>query len=273
MPFTLPTGRAALMGILNVTPDSFSDGGVHFDSDVAVEAGLRMVAEGADLIDIGGESTRPNAEPVAIHEELRRVLPVIEQLSSAGVAVSIDTMKPEVAKEALRAGAVVVNDVTALGSPGMAEIVAGAGCIVCLMHMKGTPQTMQVDPQYDDVVAEVRSYLISRAEFAESAGVRQDRIWIDPGIGFGKTVGHNLSLLKGLNQLTETSYPVLIGVSRKSFLGKLSGAEVLPVGERIEASLAAQSLAQAAGAKIIRVHDVLGARRALDLVAAVQRAE
>jgi len=258
------------MGILNVTPDSFSDGGLHFAPRDAVSAGLRMVGDGADIVDVGGESTRPGAEPVPVEEELRRVIPVVEALASEGTIVSVDTMKAAVAREALAAGARIVNDVTALRDPEMVEVVAAAQCTVCLMHMKGEPRTMQSNPEYVDVVAEVRDYLVDRARFAESRGIAPDRIWIDPGFGFGKTVRHNLLLLKHLDAFVATGYPVLIGVSRKSTIGKLLNPEnPLPVEERYEGTLAAQVVAQTKGARIIRTHDVKSAKRAAMITAAI----
>jgi dihydropteroate synthase len=194
---------------------------------------------------------------------------VIEGLASRGATVSIDTMKPEVAQRALQTGATILNDVNALGSPGMAEFAAQSGCTVCLMHMRGNPRTMQQNPTYEDVVAEVRDYLLERAEFAISKGIAKDNIWIDPGIGFGKTVEHNLRLLAHLDQLVATGYPVLIGVSRKSFIGKLLSDPPLPTNDRMEGTLAAQVIAQMKGAKIIRAHDVKQSRRAIDMTAAI----
>jgi len=265
--FELPVGRPALMGVLNVTPDSFSDGGHYFDTTRAIERGLDMVDEGADLIDVGGESTRPNADEVTVEEELRRVLPVVRALSEAGVSVSIDTSKAIVARESLAAGAVVTNDVTAFSDPKMPEVCASAGCTVCLMHMQGNPRTMQASPSYDDVVNEVRDFLMARALKVESMGVQRNRIWIDPGLGFGKTLDHNLSLLRHLSRIVETGYPVLIGASRKSFIGRiLAGA---PVEERLFGSLAAQVLAQSNGAKIIRAHDCKEARNAMLIAQAI----
>ncbi|AIE86756.1 dihydropteroate synthase [Fimbriimonas ginsengisoli] len=261
--------KLLLMGILNVTPDSFSDGGRYQNASDAVRFALQMIEDGADLIDVGGESTRPRAEPVSLDDELRRVLPVVEELSAGGIQVSVDTMKPEVARRALAAGARVINDVTALREPEMREICAGAECTVCLMHMKGEPRTMQESPAYEDVVSEVREFLLGAAHQAEAAGVKREKIWLDPGIGFGKTVEHNLALLRNLDKLVETGYPVLVGVSRKSFLGKFSGTGVLPVEERLPGTLAAQVLAQAQGARIIRAHDVLEARRAIDVASAI----
>lgn len=250
------------MGILNVTPDSFSDGGVHFSFQDAVDAAERMVEEGADIIDVGGESTRPGSEGVALDEELRRTIPVVEALAAKGIAVSIDTLKPVVAARALEVGASVVNDVSGLRDPLMMELVKESGCTVCIMHMQGEPRTMQQNPTYGDVVTEVRDYLVGQASALE-----KERVWLDPGIGFGKTVEHNLALLNGLDVLVETGYPVLIGVSRKSFLGKLLGG--LPADERLEGTLAAQVVAQMKGAKIIRAHDVKEARRAIEITKAI----
>ena len=259
------------MGILNVTPDSFSDGGVHFEAVLAIEAAFRMMDEGADLIDVGGESTRPGSEGVSADEELKRVIPVIEILAVRGVPISVDTAKAEVAREALNAGAVVVNDVTAFADPEMAGVCASAGCSVCLMHMKGTPRTMQADPRYEDVVEEVRGFLLGKARCAEEAGIPKEHIWIDPGIGFGKTVEHNLTLLKRLDRLVDTGYPVLIGTSRKSFIGKVLGEKdnPLPADQRLEGTLATQIWAQMKGAKVIRAHDVKQSRRAMDIFAAI----
>jgi dihydropteroate synthase len=259
------------MGILNVTPDSFSDGGKHLSFTDAVEAGLRMIDDGADLIDVGGESTRPGAEPVSVFEELWRTIPVVEGLRKQGIAVSIDTTKAKVAREALVAGASVVNDITALRDAEMATVCAQAGCTVCLMHMQGEPRTMQKSPHYDDVVGEVKGFLLHAALRAESVGVAREKIWIDPGIGFGKTVEHNLTLLRNVDQFVATGYPVLIGVSLKSFLARIGQAKahLMPVEERLSGTLAAQVLAQAAGAKIIRTHNVKEARRAMDVAEAV----
>jgi len=270
----LPVGRPALMGILNVTPDSFSDGGVNFDAADAIAAGLRMVEEGADIVDVGGESTRPGAEEVSVEEELRRVIPVVQALASAGVNVSIDTMKPSVALEAIDAGAVIVNDVTALKHPEMAAVIHQTGAGICLMHMLGEPKTMQANPAYADVVQEVLAFLKERIWVAESCGIPRKKIWIDPGFGFGKTVQHNLLLLKHLDVLAATGYPVLIGVSRKSTIGRvLNPDDPLPVEERLEGTLAAQVVAQMKGARIIRAHDVKAARRAIDMTCAILEAE
>ncbi|HRF60096.1 MAG TPA: dihydropteroate synthase [Fimbriimonadaceae bacterium] len=269
----LPNDRPALMGILNVTPDSFSDGGLFFDDRAAVGHAETMIAEGADLLDVGGESTRPGAPPVVEQEELRRVLPVVQALASRGWVVSIDTSKASVARAALAAGASMVNDVTAGRDPEMAATCAEAGATACLMHMQGEPRTMQQDPTYTDVVTEVRAFLVERARVFEDAGVAE--VWIDPGIGFGKTVAHNLCLLRHLATLVETGYPVLIGVSRKSFIGRLlgSGGASLPVEERLEGTLAAQAWAQVAGCRVLRAHDVREARRTIEVLAAIAKSE
>ncbi len=258
------------MGILNVTPDSFSDGGVHFKAQLAIDAGLRMSDEGADLLDVGGESTRPGAEQVPLEEELRRVLPVIERLARAGIRISVDTMKAEVARQGLLAGASMINDVTALGSPEMPQVVSEARCDICLMHMQGDPRSMQKNPTYDDVLCDVRDHLLARADFAQECGIDRDKIWLDPGIGFGKTVEHNLRLLRDLDKLTCCEYPLMVGISRKSFIGKVLGG--LPVEDRLDGTLAAQVVAQLKGARVIRAHDVVQARRAIDMVAAIQSA-
>jgi len=237
------------MGVLNVTPDSFSDGGRWLDPDAALAHGLRMVAEGADVVDVGGESTRPGAAPVDVDEELRRVLPVVDALAPH-VRVSIDTRKSEVAEAALEAGATLVNDVSAT----LAPVAAAAGVGWVAMHMQGDPRTMQSAPAYDDVVAEVRAFLVERAS---SAGL--DEVWIDPGVGFGKTLGHNLALLAHLGELVATGYPVLVGTSRKAFLGRLTAtSEGVPAEahDRVEASVATAAWALAQGAAMVRVHDV-----------------
>lgn len=267
------TTKPLLMGILNVTPDSFSDGGLHFHLRDAVNAANRMIDEGADIIDIGGESTRPGSDPVNVEEELRRTIPVIEALAGRSI-LSIDTSKPEVAAEAVAAGATIVNDVRALSAPGFPEVCARARCIVCLMHMKGEPKTMQIAPTYDDVVGEVRSFLLDRAIEIEAAGVPRPNIWIDPGIGFGKTTEHNLTLLHQLDSLTRETYPVLVGVSRKAFIGKTLGKERTPLTseQRLEGTLAAQVMAQSKGARIIRAHDILATRRAIEMTHAILNA-
>lgn len=267
MPFALPDGRPAVMGVLNVTPDSFSDGGLYADPAAAVARGLQMVAEGADLVDVGGESTRPGADAVGLDEELRRVLPVVERLAREGVAVSIDTSKPEVARCALEAGASVVNDVTGLGGSAMRAACLSHRARVCVMHMQGSPRDMQAAPRYDDVVAEVFGFLTTRADEMVAGGFVRERIWLDPGIGFGKTLEHNLALLGALPRLVAHGLPVLIGVSRKSFLGRLLGDA--PTHGRLEGGLAAQVLAQCFGVRIIRTHDVLATRRAIQVTGAI----
>ncbi len=243
------------MGVVNVTPDSFSDGGVLFDPDLAASAARRMIEEGAAIVDIGGESTRPGSGGVSVDEELRRVVPVLERLQGE-VPVSIDTAKAEVARRALELGAQMVNDVTAFRSdPALAEVCAAHGAYVCLMHMQGEPRTMQLDPRYDDVAAEVASFLEERMAFAVAQGVREDRICLDPGIGFGKTVEHNVELLRRLDVLLALGRPVLIGFSRKSSLGKLAGDPQATTGP-LGASVAAAVAAYERGATILRVHDV-----------------
>lgn len=259
-----------VMGVLNVTPDSFSDGGLLIDPAAAVRHGLRMLAEGADLLDVGGESTRPGAAPVEAAEELRRVGTVVRELAGAGAVVSIDTTKAEVAAEALAAGAAVVNDVTALGDPAMAEVVAAAGAGLVLLHMQGTPRTMQDAPHYDDVVAEVGRFLAGRATAAEAAGIDPACLCVDPGIGFGKTLEHNLALLRGIPDLAALGYPVMVGASRKRFLGEILGP--LPPAERDPASTAAQVLAIAGGAAVIRVHSVVAGLQTARVADAIVRA-
>lgn len=270
--FELPHGRPALMGILNVTPDSFSDGGRYLDASVAVARGLALTAAGADLIDVGGESTRPNADPVAAEEELRRVLPVVSALAKAGVSVSVDTTKSAVARRCLAAGATVVNDVSALADPDMARVCATAGCTVCLMHRRGDPRTMQRDTVYADVVEEVLTYLMERVEYAVGEGVLRERLWIDPGIGFGKSADGNFALLAATERFVATGYPVLIGVSRKSFLGSALGdlGSPVPPEARVVGSVACQVIAQWLGARILRVHDVGEAHDAIVVTRATQ---
>ena len=256
-----------------MTPDSFSDGGQFLDAGAAVEHGLRLTAEGADILDIGGESTRPGADPVGADEELRRVVPVIERLAQGGQArLSIDTTKAAVARAALEAGASLVNDVSALRfDPGMAALVAetGAGC--CLMHMLGEPRTMQEDPRYDDVVSEVKAFLEERLAFAVAEGIDEERVWLDPGIGFGKTVEHNVELLRRLDEIVAIGRPVVVGTSRKSFLGKLAGGR--DEGERLPGTIATNVLALERGASVFRVHDVAQNADALAVAAATVRAD
>jgi dihydropteroate synthase len=254
------------MGVVNVTPDSFSDGGVHFDPDVAADAARQMIGEGAAIIDIGGESTRPGSDGVTLDEELRRIVPVLERLQG-DVPVSIDTAKAAVARRALELGAEMVNDVTAFRSdPALAEVCAAHGAYVCLMHMQGEPRTMQVDPRYDDVAAEVAAFLEERMAFAVAQGVREERICLDPGIGFGKTVEHNVELLRRLDVLLALGRPVLVGFSRKSSLGKLAGDPAATTGP-LGASVAAAVAAYERGATILRVHDV---REHVDALAVAQ---
>jgi dihydropteroate synthase len=242
------------MGVVNVTPDSFSDGGVNFDSGDAAASAKRLLAEGAAIVDVGGESTRPGAEPVSADDELRRVVPVLEALE--GSPVSIDTAKSEVAARALELGAELVNDVTALrGDPELAGVVAEHDAYLCLMHMQGEPRTMQTDPRYEDVVSEVVRFLDDRLAFAVSQGIREESICLDPGIGFGKTVDHNFELLRRLDELTALGRPVLVGISRKSSLGKIMGDPEATTGTTA-ASVGAAVLAYERGASIFRVHDV-----------------
>ena len=255
------------MGIVNVTPDSFSDRGEWFEREAAVARGLRLVQEGAAIVDVGGESTRPGAEPVPVGVELERVVPVIEGLAGAGAQVSVDTMKLAVASAALDAGAMCVNDVSAFRhEPRMAALVAERGCHCCLMHMLGEPRTMQLDPRYDDVVSEVKAFLEERAAFAVAEGIREERIIVDPGIGFGKTLSHNLELLRRLPEIVALGFPVLIGTSRKSFLGRLAGRE--DPRERVAGTVATNVLALERGATVFRVHDVAATADALAVTAA-----
>jgi dihydropteroate synthase len=261
----------AVMGVVNVTPDSFSDGGEFLDPRRAVEHGLRLIAEGAAILDVGGESTRPGAEPVAPEEELRRVIPVIDGLAGAAARISVDTTKAAVAEAALAAGATIVNDVSAFRfDPGLASVVAAAGCDCCLMHMLGEPRTMQADPRYGDVVADVKAFLEERLSFAVAEGVAEERVWLDPGIGFGKTLAHNLELLRRLDEIVAIGRPVAIGTSRKSFLGKLTGR---PEKERLPGTIATNVMALERGARVFRVHDVAPVADALSVAAAVMGGE
>lgn len=259
-----------VMGIVNVTPDSFSDGGRLASVEAAVAHGLRLLEQGADLLDIGGESTRPGADPVAEAEEIARVVPVIEGLRSVWDGpISIDTMKPAVARAAVAAGATMWNDVTALGfAPDSLATAAELGCDVVLMHMKGEPRTMQADPHYDDVVAEVADWLVARADAAMAAGVARERIWLDPGIGFGKTAAHNLALTAQLDRLAATGFPVLYGASRKRVIQSVDPTATDPA-DRLGGSLALALAAARAGASILRVHDVRETVQALAVQAAV----
>lgn len=249
--------RALVMGVLNVTPDSFYDGGRYFDSEAAIARGIEMIAEGADIIDVGGESSRPGAEPVDLDEELRRVLPVISELSPR-IRVSIDSSKREVVSQAIESGATLVNDISA----SLSSLAASSGVGWIAMHMQGNPTTMQLSPRYGDVVSEVRSSLLEKADRAKREGVGE--IWIDPGIGFGKTLEHNLALLGHLDKLVESGYPVMVGVSRKKFLGTLTG-EADPA-QRLHPSLAAAVWVIGHGARMVRVHDVAQTVRAIRLL-------
>lgn len=245
--------KPKLMGVVNVTPDSFSDGGRYLDADAATAHGVELVRDGAEILDVGGESTRPGAEPVGVEEELRRVVPVVEGLAGTAT-VSIDTSKAAVAEAAIEAGATIVNDVTALrGDAEMAGLCAERGVGVVLMHMPGNPRTMQDDPVYDDVVGEVKAFLAERVEAAVAAGVAEERIWLDPGIGFGKTLEHNLELLRRLGELRELGRPLVVGTSRKSFIGRVDGSGV---EDRLGGTIASSILAAAEGADVLRVHDV-----------------
>jgi dihydropteroate synthase len=268
-----PTPRQPLvMGVVNVTPDSFSDGGLFLDVDAAVAHGEELARDGAAIVDVGGESTRPGAAPVAAGEELERVVPVVERLATGGATVSIDTRKAAVAEAALQAGARIVNDVRAFrDSPEMAGLVAGVGAWCCLMHMRGDdPRTMQDDPVYDDVVSDVKAFLEERLAFAVGEGIPEDRIWLDPGIGFGKKVEHNLELLRRLDEIVAIGRPVVIGTSRKTFLGRLTGREPQ---DRVAGTIATNVLALERGASIFRVHDVREAVDSLTVAAATLSAE
>lgn len=264
--FQLDLSKPRVMGIVNVTPDSFSDGGKFNTTEKAIAHALQLVEEGADILDIGGESTRPGATPVPLDEELKRVIPVIEGLRDVGVPLSIDTYKPQVMQAAITASADIVNDVCALREPQALEIVATSQAGVCLMHMQGRPQTMQVDPQYDDVVSEVRDFLKDRLDAAVQAGIDRSRIVLDPGFGFGKRMAHNLTLLNHLNDIQALGLPLLIGLSRKSVLGQVVGSSV---DERVHASIAASVVSVMKGANIVRVHDVKPTIDALKIVQAV----
>jgi dihydropteroate synthase len=259
-----------LMGVLNVTPDSFSDGGEFFDLDRAVTQAESLLDEGAQMVDVGGESTRPGSDPISSEEELRRVMPVVRGILAArpGAVVSIDTYRALSAEVALDAGARIVNDITALGDPRMAHLVAERDCLVVLMHMLGEPKSMQQNPRYEDVVREVRDFLARRAERAARAGVDEGNIVLDPGIGFGKTLKHNLALLNRLDVLAELGFPVLVGSSRKSFLGKLSGGGPK---DRLFSTVATNVLAYERGATLFRVHNVLANKEALTVAAAIRR--
>jgi dihydropteroate synthase len=267
------TRKPLIMGVVNITPDSFSDGGRFIDRDAAVAQAGRLIAQGADILDLGAESTRPRAAPVSEAEELERLIPVIAAIRAASaIPLSVDTMKPAVARAAMAAGADIWNDVTALGWAGESLATAAElGCAVVLMHMQGEPGSMQDDPRYDDVVAEVSQFLADRAQAAMAAGVRRDAIRLDPGIGFGKTLAHNLALLANLDRLVALGFPILLGVSRKSFLAKIDKTATDPA-DRLGASLAAALAGARAGAAILRVHDVRETVQALAVEAAIREA-
>jgi dihydropteroate synthase len=255
------------MGVVNVTPDSFSDGGRFFEASAAISHARRLVEEGADILDLGAESSRPGAQPVSAEEELRRLLPVLRELKGVPVPISVDTTKPEVMRATIDAGAAMINDIGALRSPGALETVAASDAGVCLMHMQGEPRTMQYEPRYGDVVAEVAAFLAERVAAAESAGIARERIAVDPGFGFGKTVAHNFELLRHLDRFTALGVPVVAGWSHKSTLGAITGRGA---EDRLAASLAAALLAVERGARIVRVHDVAATRDALHVLAALE---
>jgi dihydropteroate synthase len=265
--FELPLDRALVMGVVNVTPDSFSDGGAYLDERLAIAHARSLIAEGAAIVDIGGESTRPGSEGVSAEEEIARIVPVLDALSGASAAISVDTSKPEVMRAALDHGADMINDVNAFRAPGALEAVADSSAALCIMHMQGEPRTMQLAPHYDDVVREVAAFLAGRAQAAERMGIARSRIVVDPGFGFGKTMQHNLELLRNLKEIAALGWPVLAGLSRKSMLGTITGR---PVGERTYASVAAALLAVLNGARIVRVHDVAATRDALAVLDALQ---
>ena len=264
--FSLALDRPLIMGVVNVTPDSFSDGGRFLDTGRAIAHARRLIEEGADILDLGGESTRPGAAPVSAREEADRVLPVLEALADAGVPVSIDTRHAPLMRAALERGASMINDIQALTGPGALDAVRESDCAICLMHMQGEPGTMQVAPAYADVVSEVREFLRTRVDACVDAGIARERLVIDPGIGFGKTARHNLELLRGLCRLSELCLPILIGLSRKALLGRITGRDV---NNRLAGSVSAAVLAAERGAAIVRVHDVAATRDALLVLRAV----
>jgi dihydropteroate synthase len=265
--YHLDLSQPRVMGIVNLTDDSFSGDGLRGLAAKAVAQGLRMIEAGADLLDLGAESSRPGAEPVSAQQELDRLLPVLEGLRGSGVPLSVDTVKPEVVRAAIAAGADLINDITALQAPGALEAVAASSVAVCLMHMRGEPRTMQADPIYDDVVAEVVEFLRQRVLACVEAGIARERIVIDPGFGFGKTLGHNLALLRELGRLVDSGVPLLVGLSRKSMFGAITGK---PVGDRVHASVAAAILAVQRGASVVRVHDVAATRDALAVLQVIE---
>jgi dihydropteroate synthase len=263
----LDLSRPVVMGVVNVTPDSFSDGGKFLERSQALDHAQRLIEEGAAILDIGGESTRPGAADVSVEEELRRVVPVIEALAGRGAVISIDTSKPEVMRAAAAAGAGILNDVRALQAPGAMQAAVETDCAVCLMHMKGEPRTMQANPTYGDVVNEVKAFLLERAQSCRAAGIAAERISIDPGFGFGKNLQHNAALLRGLDAFASTGYALAVGLSRKSMLQKILGR---PVDERLYGSLALAVMAAMKGARIVRAHDVAATLDALKTVSAIQ---
>ena len=265
--FSLSLARPLIMGVVNITPDSFSDGGLAATTRTAVAHARRLIEEGADIIDIGGESTRPGSSGVTLDEERQRVLPVLEQLTGDAAPVSVDTQKPELMREAVASGAAMINDINALLAPGAIEAIAASEVAVCVMHKKGTPANMQIDPHYDDVVAEVLAFLKERVQALRAAGVAIQRIVVDPGFGFGKSLEHNLELLRRLDGFSATGAILLTGISRKTMLGRITGRDV---GERVHASVAAALIAVEKGARIVRVHDVAATRDALAVWQTVQ---
>jgi len=265
--FSLSLSKTLVMGVVNVTADSFSDGGKYLDSAAAIAHGKQLVQEGAALLDIGAESTRPGAQPVSTIDELARILPVLDALRDVGVPISIDTSKPEVMGEALAHGADMINDVNAFRAAGALDVVAASEAGLCVMHMQGEPRTMQQSPHYDDVLAEVGAFLSERARVAEAAGISRNRLLVDPGFGFGKTLEHNLELLHRLDRIVGLGWPVLAGLSRKAMLGRITGRGV---HERVHASIAAAMLAVMRGARIVRAHDVQATCDALSVLAAVE---
>lgn len=258
----LDLSKPLIMGIVNVTPDSFSDGGQHNSASAAVAHAMKLVADGADILDIGGESTRPGAQDVSVNEELDRVLPVVEKLAQTGAVISVDTSKPEVMKQAVKAGAHIINDIRALQLPGAIEVAADSNAGICLMHMQGAPRTMQQAPHYENLLSEVESFLLERARQCEAAGIARDRLCLDYGFGFGKTVEQNFSLLANTGYFCRLPYPILVGVSRKSSLGAVTGRDV---NGRMVASVAAALYAVQEGAHILRVHDVAATRDAITI--------
>ena len=264
--FSLSLDRPLIMGVVNVTPDSFSDGGRFLDTERAIAHAVQLIEEGADILDVGGESTRPGAAPVGAQEEADRVLPVLEALADAGVPISIDTRHAQLMRAALERGASMINDIQALTGPGALDAVRESDCAICLMHMQGEPGTMQMATAYTDVVSEVQEFLRTRIDACIDAGIARERLVIDPGIGFGKTARHNLELLRGLCRLSELCLPMLVGVSRKALLGRITGRDV---NNRLAGSVSAAVLAAERGAAIVRVHDVAAPRDALRVLRAV----